>query len=847
MRNRLLLLFLALACTLGLSAQTVRWQQPDYFAIGQVSNLVLLLNNCEIEGDLTIPQVPNLEIGQPQRGEQSSTRIINGARTDQVLVYYAFPVRPLDQGPVQIPTFTLQTNAGPQTVPGLSVPVREATLGDTNILISDITASTLEVGDGSPIWAGQVVPITYSLGVSARFNANLASEPSWEPSPLIVESWTDPTGRAEGSGRDARKLVTYPSRGYFPAPGSYTVNSVQQSVNIGIPSSGFFNSLRGETFAITSDAPQVTVQPLPAPAPASFAGAVGSFTLTSQIVPEDAAVGDPITWTLALEGTGNWPVISALPARQASNTFRVVQPEATRSNPEGKLFDGSISEDVILIPTTAGTFTLPAVEWTYFDPTSGTYQTLTTEAHELTISPAATTSTPATNPTAANGTTPPAVNGPLPLDATAPIRSAPAPDSPSALPLEPLPAAPIAALPLARRDLAVAGIALAALLPLLWLVLAYRHARAADPGRIARAAKRQLPVAISRVSHAATPTDRSAALLEWQRLTAILWQSPLATPSASLFASDDTWHQLWQEADRALYARDVELPADWTQRAHAAAKQKRGPGFPVFRCLALRHLFPAIALLLTALALTPNHLPAAEPAADPIAAYQSGDFAAAEATWRAAVDAAPTDWVAHHNLALALAQQNRWNEAGAHAAVAFLQNPRDPSTRWHLNYVLDRAGYSPPIIGRFLNPSWTEKIAAQASPPEWQRLLLLAFVIFVAAIAAIIVCAYQPRWRLLRAFAWLMVVLAIGTAAGAGLSLRTYGLTIESDAVLTWRSATLRSIPSDLDEEQQSTPLAPGSLARVQKSFLGWRQLSFPNGQTGWIRAEELVGIWKKK
>ena len=61
-----------------------------------------------------------------------------------------------------------------------------------------------------------------------------------------------------------------------------------------------------------------------------------------------AAVGEPVTWTLELTGTGNWPDLGGLPARTVSQDFQVVQPKAKRVNAEGKLFDATLTEDVVL-------------------------------------------------------------------------------------------------------------------------------------------------------------------------------------------------------------------------------------------------------------------------------------------------------------------------------------------------------------------------------------------------------------------------------------------------------------------------------------------------------------------
>ncbi|MCF3652228.1 BatD family protein [Synoicihabitans lomoniglobus] len=832
---------LLLVIALPAWAQSVRWQPAGGFlARGQVTDLVLIFDNCEPSGEINLPDVPNLIFGPPQRGTQSSMNIVNGRTQSTSIVYFAYPSRPRNDDPVNIPSFTVATNVGPLSVAPVSFQVREATVGDSSIPVSFAANSKLAIGQGQ-LWAGEVVPIDYTLSVSARFRANLGSEPEWDPTPLIVEEWAEPTRGNEGTNADARALLTYSSRGYIRQPGTYAIPTVQQMVNIGVPSAGFLQSMRAEQYAITSDPVQLVVRPLPTPAPADFTGAVGDFRLVSKVVPEQARIGEPVTWTLSLEGTGNWPEISSLPAREASNSFRVVQPQATRTTAEGKLFDGSITEDVVLIPTQTGTFKLGPVSWTYFNPRTGKYRTLTAPETELLVD--GTLIPPPPNQTAAaSGNSPPpdVANGPSSGPALGnPTRPEPAPASPAALPGDPLPGSAAAMRPLRRPQVVATAITLAVLIPLLWLTLSSLRALRLDPGRSARAARQRLKSRIDAVGRTSAKPDREIALIAWQRDTALLWESRHAAPAPDLFADDAAWTQLWHEADRALYGEDGQLPPDWTTRAYEALARKRAPRFPVLSALAPRHLFPAIAVLI-ALSFSPD-----AGATSAVESYAAGDFAAAETAWRENLSTQPTDWIAHHNLALALAQQGRWGEAGAHAAVAFVQNPRDPSVRWHLTYTLERSGFTPPIIGEFAHPGWPEKIAREASPAQWQLVLLGGLLAGCIAIALVLGRAYGMRMGGSKSLAWLAGIIGVFAMVTAAYSLQTYGLTANQQAVLTWRSTELRSIPTDLNSEQETTTLAAGSLSRVQKSFLGWRQLAFPNGQTGWVRQEELVPLWR--
>ena len=63
--------------------------------------------------------------------------------------------------------------------------------------------------------------------------------------------------------------------------------------------------------------------------------------------------------------------------------------------------------------------------------------------------------------------------------------------------------------------------------------------------------------------------------------------------------------------------------------------------------------------------------------------------------------------------------------------------------------------------------------------------------------------------------------------------------------MIVWRPGTLRSIPTEADTTQKTSALPAGSVAVTGRTFGSWTQLTFDNGQTGWVRKEELVPLWR--
>ncbi len=815
-------------------AQAVRWEPSD----ADPSELILIFENCSPNG---APRLPAIEGVQADlTGQGTRTEFNNFTRTDYVQLTYRLRTRA--NTPITIPAFDIATNKGNLRVPEFK------TAGAARNPSLDTAASSQLAPGTKTVWAGEVFPLLYVLDVNRRNFSQLETAPDWNASPLVAEDWSKPEPSERVVNGEAKLSIVYRTRAFAKNPGPLALNPVTQIVRLQTGSIGFglFQAPRLERLSVESARSELTVRPLPGNAPASFAGAVGQFKLTSKVVPEKAGVGEPITWTLELTGTGNWPDVTGLPQRDVSNDFQVVQPKAKRTPTEGKLFDASLAEDVVLVPTKPGTYALGPVNFTYFDPKSGTYQTVSAPRTTVTIAApdapkfnfGATGQATTTNESNQPGSATASANGQTPATPKAP---AAVPAAPAGIPRDPLPGNATAPVPMAKRVLAALLALPAALLLAFWLTLAIRRARQTDPLRPRREARTRLAATIAQLRTGSPTAPLNAQLLlSWQHDTAVLWQLAHAAPSAAAL-SDAAWSTLWSEADRALYGAKSELPSDWTARAEAALTAKKVPGFNALRLFLPRNLLPFAALLLLAFA-GPDSLRAAEPTAD----YAAGKFPAAEKSWRDALAKNPTDWIAHHNLSLALAQQDKAAEAAAHAAAAFVQRPDHPSVRWHLALTTEKAGFVPAPLAPFLQSDRARELAQHHSPAQWQHVLLGSAVIAALALAGLLAHAYGFSARALFPSCLAVLFLSIASAGAAYAAWQSYGSAADSRAVVVWRAGTLRSIPTEADTTQKTTPLAAGSVALAGKTFLGrWVQLTFDNGQTGWVRTDDFVPLWR--
>ena len=436
-----------------------------------------------------------------------------------------------------------------------------------------------------------------------------------------------------------------------------------------------------------------------------------------------------------------------------------------------------------------------------------------------------------------------------PTATTPTLPAAVAPVPPENLPREQLEESARGFAPVRLRPLGVACVLSAVLVPLLlWLTLAALRSRARDPQRVRREALAALRQALSELRSSGSAF--SAPLRRWQQHTAALWQIPHAAPGAPLVHSSiqrhslnaTAWTKLWEEADRALHGRDAALPSDWLLRAEGALQAVKVPGWNPFSLFAGRNLVPFLSGLLVLSVLFAPSESRADPAID---AYKSGDFAAATKSWQESIKAGPTDWAARHNLGLALAQQDRWAEAAAHWTSAFLLNARADVTRYDLNLGIQRSGLANPQLVELSRGEGRYQIARLATPGEWQLALAGAALLLAAALVLLLLQGYRHIGGWGKPTALTATLLAMLLAGAATFSLHTYGQLAHPDAVFVWRATTLRSIPTEADTAQKTSPLSAGSIAVVEKTYLGWTKLNFPGGQSGWVRSEELIGLYR--
>lgn len=127
----------------------------------------------------------------------------------------------------------------------------------------------------------------------------------------------------------------------------------------------------------------LNVKPLPSGRPEGFSGGVGRFKMEASLTKNEVAVNDGITLKLTISGTGNHKFIED-PKIKFPADFDDFDPKiANNINNTVAGMKGSKTYEYLIIPRHAGTFTIPSIKFSYFDPSSGTYKT--SHSKDLTI------------------------------------------------------------------------------------------------------------------------------------------------------------------------------------------------------------------------------------------------------------------------------------------------------------------------------------------------------------------------------------------------------------------------------------------------------------------------------
>ena len=414
MRKIIFLLFTILAAWHVKAADKVRFvaEAADVVVSGDQVRLVFTVNSQDIK-DFRAPSIKGFDVLMgPSRSQQSSIQIINGKRTSNSSTAFTYILLAGSPGTYTIPAASVEVNGEKVFSNAISIKVlpQDQNSGNSGNNGGGSASSSRSQAAGSRISANDLfITATASKTTVHEQEAILLTYKVYTVVNLrqLYGKMPDLKGfhtqEVELPQQKTFTLEHYKGRNYNTTVWSQYVLFPQQTGKLEIPSITFDGVVAQQTVSddpfdaffngggyvevkkkITTPKVVINVQPLPAK-PAGFSGAVGEFKLASSINATDVKTNDAVTIKLTLSGTGNMKLIGT-PEVKFPQDFEIYDPKVTD---DYKLTNsgltGTKTFEYLAIPRHAGNFTIPAVEFTYFDLKSNSYKTLKTEAYNLKV------------------------------------------------------------------------------------------------------------------------------------------------------------------------------------------------------------------------------------------------------------------------------------------------------------------------------------------------------------------------------------------------------------------------------------------------------------------------------
>lgn len=164
-----------------------------------------------------------------------------------------------------------------------------------------------------------------------------------------------------------------------PLSGSVTIYGGQQDI--------FGRYRQSAQASFTTEPRQLLVSPVPKEnAPANFTGAVGNYTMAVSVGPTNVATGDPITVRVQISGRGALSGVM-LPEQTAWGEFKSYPPTANVETTDALGLQGTKTFEQIVSPESTDIKELPPFSFSFFNPETKTFQTLTHPATKLIVRP----------------------------------------------------------------------------------------------------------------------------------------------------------------------------------------------------------------------------------------------------------------------------------------------------------------------------------------------------------------------------------------------------------------------------------------------------------------------------
>ena len=415
MRKLIFLLLLVIAA-LPMQAKngaTLTADAPEVVVSGDQFRLTFTVNTQKVK-DFLAPSIKGFDVLMgPTRSQQSSTQIINGKVSSSSSITYTYILMAGKEGTYTIPAASIEVDGEKVFSNALTIKVLppDQTAGNSQanqggggssssrgqIAGSRITDKDLFItatASKTTVYEQEAILLTYKVYTSVNLRQLMEDMPDMKGFQMqeIQLPQQKQYSMEHYNGRNYntiiwRQYVLFPQQtGKLEIPAVTFDGVVAQQTISDDPFDAFFNG--GGYIEVKKKivAPKVVINVKPLPVkPANFSGGVGEFTMTSSINAKEVKTNDAVTIKLTIKGAGNMKLITS-PEVKFPEDFEVYDPKVTNNFDVSRAgLSGTQTIEYLAVPRHAGNFTIPPVEFVYFDLKSQSYKTLKTEAYDLKV------------------------------------------------------------------------------------------------------------------------------------------------------------------------------------------------------------------------------------------------------------------------------------------------------------------------------------------------------------------------------------------------------------------------------------------------------------------------------
>ncbi len=400
-----LMLLLFPAQVLG-STQVRALVDRTEIALGESLTLKVIITGDSGEVDTSV--IKAFDIVSTASG--TSISIVNGSTTKTR--EYAYTLIPRKTGTLTIPSLSVETDTGTLTTKAIPIVVTRESVSPSSDVPLFLRAELSE----KQAYVGQQIVYTVSVFQAVNIANGRLEQPDL-PTMHVEQVQDQKTFETTIKGRSFR--VTQVSYVLTPNQvGELTIAPATLSCDVMTASSRrsgldalfndpFFSRGRRTRKRVRSAPIALTVLPLPAPPDnlTPFSGLIGQFSIHAAMNTTELTTGESTTLTITVQGSGN--IQDVPPPRLAlgkgCKTYADEPVTHERLTPLGR--QGSKTFSHALVPTVVGTLTLGPIALNWFDPATGTYESMTTRPISMTVSQGEVQEAPPAKHTAPSTTT----------------------------------------------------------------------------------------------------------------------------------------------------------------------------------------------------------------------------------------------------------------------------------------------------------------------------------------------------------------------------------------------------------------------------------------------------------